>query len=248
MSDEQGRGVKVSRRSFIRGLGTGAAGAAVLGGGTALENLPEAEAASAAGAPAGPGPARFTLTINGQARPVQIEPRTTLLNALRNHLDLTGAKLVCDRGSCGACTVHVDGKPVYSCMMLAIDAAGKKITTVEGLGTPQKLDPVQAAFVENDALMCGFCTPGFVMSIRALLNRTPKPTLQQVKEACSGNLCRCGTYPRVFDAAMAAAGVSSSARRADADTNGHDTLDELTASALPSPSGGGAGGGVLSEI
>jgi aerobic-type carbon monoxide dehydrogenase small subunit (CoxS/CutS family) len=209
MSDEQGREFKVSRRSFIKGLGTGAAGAAVLGGGAVLER-DEAEAASSA--QAGPGPARFTLNINGQARQVQAEPRTTLLNVLRNNLDLTGAKLVCDRGSCGACTVHVDGKPVYSCMMLAIDAQGKKITTVEGLGTPERMDPVQEAFVDHDALMCGFCTPGLVMAVRALLNKNPHPTLEQVKEACSGNLCRCGTYPRVFDAAMAASGVSRARR------------------------------------
>jgi aerobic-type carbon monoxide dehydrogenase small subunit (CoxS/CutS family) len=210
MSDEQGRGVKVSRRSFIKGLGTGAAGAAVLGGGAALERAHEADAAGAThGGTMGPGTVRITLNINGQTRSAQVEPRTTLLNTLRNNLDLTGAKLVCDRGSCGACTVHVDGKPVYSCMMLAVDAQGKKITTVEGLGSPASMDPVQAAFVEHDALMCGFCTPGFVMAVRALLNRNPHPTLEQVKEACSGNLCRCGTYPRVFDAAMAASGTSS---------------------------------------
>jgi aerobic-type carbon monoxide dehydrogenase small subunit (CoxS/CutS family) len=155
---------------------------------------------------------RLTLRINGQAKPLQVEPRTTLLNALRNHANLTGAKLVCDRGSCGACTVMVEGKPVYSCMMLAVDAQGKAITTVEGLGTPEKMDPVQEAFVENDALMCGFCTPGLVMSVRALLNRNPNPTLEQVKEACCGNLCRCGTYPRVFDAALAAARTSSARR------------------------------------
>jgi len=226
MSDEQGRGVKVSRRSFIKGLGTGAAGAAVLGGGAALERVHEADAASALhGESLGPGPVRITLHINGQTRTTQVEPRTTLLNALRNNLDLTGAKLVCDRGSCGACTVHVDGKPVYSCMMLAVDAQGKQITTVEGLGTPESMDPVQAAFVEHDALMCGFCTPGLVMAVRALLNRNPRPTLEQVKEACSGNLCRCGTYPRVFEAALAASESSS----------------------LPSPSRGGAGGGVHKE-
>src|SRR5947208_9376250 len=207
MSDAQCCG-KVSRGSFITGLGTGAAGAAVLGGGAALERADEAGAAAAHGGSAGPGTVRLTLNINGQARTAQVEPRTTLLNTLRNNLDLTGAKLVCDRGSCGACTVHLDGKPVYSCMMLAIDAQGKKITTVEGLGTPESMDPVQAAFVEHDALMCGFCTPGLVMSVRALLNKNPHPTLEQVKEACAGNLCRCGTYPRVFDAAMAASGVS----------------------------------------
>jgi xanthine dehydrogenase YagT iron-sulfur-binding subunit len=206
MSDEQSRGIRVSRRSFMKGLGTGAAGAAVLGGGAVLERAHEADAAGAPRAGAlGPGPVRITLQINGKPQTAQVEPRTTLLNALRNNLDLTGAKLVCDRGSCGACTVHVDGKPVYSCMMLAIDAQGKKITTVEGIGTPEKMDPVQAAFVENDALMCGFCTPGLVMSVRALLNKTPKPTLEQVREACAGNLCRCGTYPRVFEAALAAA-------------------------------------------
>jgi xanthine dehydrogenase YagT iron-sulfur-binding subunit len=226
MSDEQGRGIRVSRRSFMKGLGSGAAGAAVLGGGAVLERAHEADAAgSAHGEAVGPGPVRISLNINGQAHTAQVEPRTTLLNTLRNNLDLTGAKLVCDRGSCGACTVHVDGKPVYSCMMLAIDAQGKKITTVEGLGSPESMDPVQAAFVEHDALMCGFCTPGLVMSVRALLNRNARPTPEQVKEACSGNLCRCGTYPRVFEAALTAAGSSS----------------------LPSPSRGGAGGGVRKE-
>jgi aerobic-type carbon monoxide dehydrogenase small subunit (CoxS/CutS family) len=212
MSDEQSRGTKVSRRLFIKGLGTGAAGAAALGADTALEQAPSAEAASASGAPLGPGPVRLTLRINGQAKQLQVEPRTTLLNTLRNHANLTGAKLVCDRGTCGACTVMVEGKPVYSCMMLAVDAQGKQITTVEGLGTPEKMDPVQEAFVDNDALMCGFCTPGLVMSVRALLNRNPNPTLEQVKEACCGNLCRCGTYPRVFEAALAAARTSSARR------------------------------------
>ena len=133
------------------------------------------------------------------------EPRHTLLDVLRNRLDLTGAKPICDRGSCGGCTVLVDGQPVYSCMMLAVDAVGKEITTIEGISDGQRLDPVQQAFVEHDALMCGFCTPGFVMSVKALLNRNPNPTLDDVKAAVSGNLCRCGTYPRVFEAALAAA-------------------------------------------
>jgi aerobic-type carbon monoxide dehydrogenase small subunit (CoxS/CutS family) len=136
---------------------------------------------------------------------VQVEPRTTLLNTLRNHLDLTGAKLVCDRGSCGACTVHVDGKPVYSCMMLAIDAQGKKITTVEGLAKGGRLTPVQQEMVNKDGYQCGYCTPGFVMSLTALLNENPNPTLDDVKMATSGNICRCGTYPRIFEAALAAA-------------------------------------------
>jgi xanthine dehydrogenase YagT iron-sulfur-binding subunit len=192
----------VSRRSFLQGMGTGLIGSALLGAGTGLEKPGEAAPASGA---VGPGLTKITLTVNGREQTVQAEPRTTLLNVLRNQLDLTGAKLVCDRGSCGACTVLMDGKPIYSCMMLALDAQGHKITTVEGLAKGERLDPVQAAFVEKDALMCGFCTPGFVLSVRALLNENPNPTLDQVKEACAGNLCRCGTYPRVFEAALAAA-------------------------------------------
>jgi aerobic-type carbon monoxide dehydrogenase small subunit (CoxS/CutS family) len=148
---------------------------------------------------------RVKLNINGQERSADVEPRTTLLNTLRDHLDLTGAKKICDRGSCGGCTVIADGKTVYSCSMLAVDAQNKKITTVEGLGTPEHMSPVQQAFVEHDALMCGFCTPGFVVSCTALLQKNPNPTLQQVKEACSGNICRCGTYPRIFEAALSAA-------------------------------------------
>jgi aerobic-type carbon monoxide dehydrogenase small subunit (CoxS/CutS family) len=193
---------RVSRRGFIKGVGTGLVGSALLGG--VADEAQQAEAA-ATSETMGPGPVPLTLNINGQDRKVTAEPRTTLLNVLRNDLDLTGTKLVCDRGSCGACTVMVDGKTAYSCMMLAVDAAGKKITTVEGLAPSGGLDPVQAAFVEKDALMCGFCTPGFVMSVRALLNKIKKPTLDEVKEACSGNICRCGTYPRVFEAALAAA-------------------------------------------
>jgi len=133
--------------------------------------------------------------------------KTTLLNALRNHLEpaVTGPKLVCDMGTCGACTVLLDGKPVYSCLVLAVDTAGKKITTVEGLGSPDKPNPVQTAFVEHDALMCGFCTPGFVTTISAYLKKNPNPSLAEVREACKGNFCRCGTYPKVFEAALAAA-------------------------------------------
>jgi aerobic-type carbon monoxide dehydrogenase small subunit (CoxS/CutS family) len=208
--EECREGTPVSRRTFLRGMGTGAIGSALLGGAQATQN--PADAAPANGAADASG-TRITLNINGANRTVEVEPRTTLVNVLRGvghrplppEQALTGAKVGCDRGSCGACTVLVDGKAVYSCMMLAIDAQGKKIKTVEGLAKGEKLDPVQAAFVEKDALMCGFCTPGFVVSIRALLDRNPNPTLEQVKEACAGNICRCGTYPRVFEAALAAA-------------------------------------------
>ena len=135
-----------------------------------------------------------------------MEPRTTLLSALRHHCDppLTGTKLVCDRGNCGACTVLLDGEPVVSCLVLAADAAGREIRTVEGLAAGDELTPLQEAFCEEDALMCGFCTPGFVMAITACLERNPAAGLEEVKAACAGNVCRCGTYPHIFNAAHAA--------------------------------------------
>jgi aerobic-type carbon monoxide dehydrogenase small subunit (CoxS/CutS family) len=148
---------------------------------------------------------RVTLHVNGKALTADVEPRTTLLNTLRDHLDLTGTKKVCDRASCGACTVLLDGRTAYSCVALAVEFQGKQITTVEGLGSPEQMSPVQQAFVDHDALMCGFCTPGLVVACTALLQKNPNPTLQQVQEACSGNICRCGTYPRVFEAALDAA-------------------------------------------
>ena len=142
----------------------------------------------------------------GKPAKLEIEPRVTLLRALREHLGLTGTKLVCDRGACGACTVHLDGKPVTSCMVLAIDARGHEVTTIEGLGTPSNMHPVQAAFVEADAQQCGFCTPGMVMSVAAALERNPAATVEEIKHATAGNTCRCGTYPHVFTAALKAAG------------------------------------------
>jgi aerobic-type carbon monoxide dehydrogenase small subunit (CoxS/CutS family) len=201
----------VSRRDFLRGLGGGIAATAVVATGVAVaEPTGAAPPPAQDGVPAArgrrlKGRVRVTLNVNGEERTADVEPRTTLLNTLRDHLDLTGAKKICDRGSCGGCTVMADGRPVYSCMMLAVDAQDRKITTVEGLGTPEKMHPVQAAFVEHDGLMCGFCTPGFVVSCVALIQHNPNPTLEDVKRACSGNVCRCGTYPRVFEAALAAA-------------------------------------------
>src|SRR5262249_32384743 len=153
----------------------------------------------------GPGKVKIKLNVNGVERALEIEPRTTLLAALRDSLGLTGAKPVCDRGACGACTVHLGGEPVCSCMLLALDARGKPITTIEGLEHKGQLAPIQQAFIEHDALQCGFCTPGMIMSCQALLHRTPDPTLDDVKAAVAGNLCRCGTYPKVFAATMAAA-------------------------------------------
>lgn len=192
-----------SRRKFLKGVGIAGAGAAI-----ADHIWTEAEAEEQqAKAKVMSGEGKIVLNVNGQQRTVQVEPRATLLNALRNHLEpaVTGPKLVCDMGTCGACTVLLDDKPVYACLVLAVDAANKKITTAEGLGTPEKPNAVQVAFVEQDALMCGFCTPGFVTTISAYLKKNPNPSLAEVREACKGNFCRCGTYPRVFEAALAAA-------------------------------------------
>ena len=193
-----------SRRRFLKGVGIAGAGAAVA---DKLWIEAEANEEQTNSPRVLAGTVTVALDVNGQKRTVQVEPRTTLLNTLRNHLDpaVTGPKLVCDMGTCGACTVLLDGKPVYSCLVLAVDATNKKITTVEGLGTPENPNAVQTAFVDSDALMCGFCTPGFVTTISAYLKKNANPTLAEVREACKGNFCRCGTYPRVFEAALAAA-------------------------------------------
>jgi xanthine dehydrogenase YagT iron-sulfur-binding subunit len=195
-----------SRRKFLKGVGVAGAGAALVDHIIAPDTTATTKKSIVAGQPVN-GSVDIVLDVNGARRNVNVEPRTTLLNALRNHLEpaVTGPKLVCDMGSCGACTVLMDGKNVYSCLVLAVDAVGKKLTTVEGFGTPEKMSAVQAAFVEHDGLMCGFCTPGFVTTISAFLKKNANPTLDEVREACKGNFCRCGTYPRVFEAALAAA-------------------------------------------
>jgi xanthine dehydrogenase YagT iron-sulfur-binding subunit len=142
----------------------------------------------------GPTKVPIQLMINGKASTVNVEPRVTLLEALRNELDITGAKRVCDRATCGACTMIVDGKPVYSCSVLAIEAQGKQITTVESLMQGDKLHPLQQAFIDNDGQQCGFCTPGFVVAAKAFLDKNPNPTSEQIQKGLGGNLCRCGTY------------------------------------------------------
>lgn len=153
----------------------------------------------------GPGTVPLALTVNGKKYAAAVEPRVTLLEALRGDLDLTGSKRVCDRATCGACTVIVDGKPVYSCSLLAIEAQGKAVTTVEGLMQGDKLHPVQQAFIDNDAQQCGFCTPGFVVACKAFLDKNPNPTPEQIERGLGGNLCRCGTYVGVRAAVMQAA-------------------------------------------
>jgi xanthine dehydrogenase YagT iron-sulfur-binding subunit len=193
--DEESPTPGFSRRSFLKTAGVGAAATTMVGVGARGE----------AAAVLGPDPVTLSLKVNGVARSVTVEPRVTLLDALRNHLDLTGAKQVCDRGACGGCTVLFDGEPVDSCLMLAADAEGHEITTVEGLGTPERMSPLQAAFVEKDAMQCGFCIPGFIVSGTALLAKTKNPTLDEIKDGLSGNLCRCGTYGRIFEAVETAA-------------------------------------------
>jgi xanthine dehydrogenase YagT iron-sulfur-binding subunit len=182
-----------SRRGFIRGVG--------IGSGALSTGLLEKEAEAAPAAVMGPGPVAITLNINGKPVNLTVEPRVTLLDAMRNYLDLTGAKRVCDRGTCGACTVLINGKSIYSCTTLAIDAQGKKIETIEGFPVD---NPVSAAFVKNDAQQCGYCTPGFVMAAHGFLREHPKPTEADVEHGLCGNLCRCGTYMGVRKAVVEA--------------------------------------------
>lgn len=192
----------LTRRGFLKGAGLAAAGAAIAESGIAAMAKESADSLNRA---IGPGMVPVTLRINGQTKKISIEPRTTLAEALRYHVDMTGTKIVCDRGSCSACTVWMDGTPELACMTLALDAQGKEITTIEGLAKGDELHPVQEEFIEHDAMQCGFCTPGMIMSCAALLERKKNPSLADVKTAVSGNLCRCGTYPKVFDATLAAA-------------------------------------------
>ena len=152
----------------------------------------------------GPHKTSITLNVNGRNQRVDVEPRRTLLDALRIDLGLTGAKQVCNMGNCGACTVLVDGTAVYSCLTLAVECEGKQITTIEGLSGDGGLHPLQQAFVQHDALQCGFCTPGQVMAAYALLQRTPHPTEAEVVEGMSGNLCRCGAYRGIIEAVLTA--------------------------------------------
>lgn len=153
----------------------------------------------------GPGATTVAFEVNGHRAEVHVPPQRTLLDALRDELGLTGAKKVCDEGSCGACTVLVDGRPVYSCLTLAVACEGRAVETVEGLARDGELHPVQQAFIAKDAFQCGFCTPGQVMSIVALLRAETAPTSDDVKRAVAGNLCRCGAYPNIVEAAIGAA-------------------------------------------
>lgn len=195
----------VSRRSFIQTLGVSAAAGTIA---READSSAGSERQQDADAPEvlGPDPIELTFRVNGQELRTTIEPATTLLDALRLHLDLTGSKEVCDRGSCGGCSILVDGRLIASCMMLAIDATDSEITTIEGLASGGQLDPIQESFIRHDALQCGFCTPGLIMASKALLNENPSPSLEEIKRGLAGNLCRCGTYTNVFNAVLDASG------------------------------------------
>jgi len=163
----------------------------------------------------GPGDVPVALTVNGKRVDLKIEPRVTLLDAIRNRADLTGSKRVCDRGTCGACTMIVDGRTVYACSTLAIEVQGKQIRTVDGLSTGTTLHPVQQAFCDVDALMCGFCTPGFVVATVAVLEKYPNATREQISKGLDGNICRCGTFVRIMEAALKARSPQSAVRNVE---------------------------------
>ena len=200
----------LTRRAFLKGVGIG--GGAIGAGLLAAEPTRPAAPAKTAGPTLGPGPVAIDLKVNGQTQTVRVEPRVTLLDVLRDRLDLTGTKKICDRGECGGCAVLLDGRPVYSCMMLALDARGRSITTIEGIAPKEGLHPLQQAFIDQDALQCGFCTPGFVIASKALLDRNPRPDRDQVRETLGGHICRCGAYPRIFEAVLSVGGRGRPAR------------------------------------
>jgi len=188
------------RRNFLK-----TAGMAPLAAGVAGAAVAEAQSGTTV---VGPGNVPIQLTVNGKRVNLNVEPRMTLLNALRNKADLTGNKRGCDRGVCGACTMIIDGRTAYSCSTLAIEVQGKQVRTVDGLANGATLHPVQQAFCDRDALMCGFCTPGFVMATVALIEKHPNPTPAQVKAGLDGNICRCGTFTRIMEAATNVKGVA----------------------------------------
>ena len=161
----------------------------------------------------GPGRVRITLTVNGSPRELNVEPRMTLLDALRQELNLTGTKRVCNSGACGACTVLLDNEAVYSCMTLAIACEGRSVETIEGLSDSEALHPIQEAFIEEDGYQCGFCTPGQIMAARSLLERNPAPAPDEIRQGMSGNLCRCGAYQKIFASVDRAARLMEKARR-----------------------------------
>jgi len=204
---EEKKGARFSRRSFLKSIGGGALGTAVVS--TGLIKTDDAAAYVPETVGVGRGKTAVALKVNGKTYRVQVEHRQTLAEVLRDELGLTGTKIGCDRGECGACTVIIDGRNMYSCSQLAVWMQGKDILTIEGLAKGDKLDPLQEAFIEHDGPQCGFCTSGQIMSGKAVLMKNPKPTEAQVRRGLSGNLCRCGNYNREVAAVLAAASKTS---------------------------------------
>jgi xanthine dehydrogenase YagT iron-sulfur-binding subunit len=205
--EDKKKGKGLSRRSFLKGLGGGAIGTAVIS--TGLVKSDQADAYSPEAAALTRGRSVVNLQVNGKNYRVEVEHRDTLAEVLRDQLGLTGTKIGCDRGECGACTVMINGRNMYSCSQLAVWMGGKEILTIEGLAKGDKLDPLQEAFIEHDGPQCGFCTSGQIMSGKALLMKNAKPTEAQARRALSGNLCRCGNYNREVAAVLAAATKAS---------------------------------------
>ncbi|MBA3460852.1 MAG: molybdopterin-dependent oxidoreductase [Deltaproteobacteria bacterium] len=225
-----------SRRAFMGGTAGGAAAVSLI-------TLSGKARAGANPRVMGPEPVKITMTVNGAPRTMKVEPRTTLVHALREELGLRGTKIGCDRGACGACTVHLDGEATLACTTLALEVGERPVTTIEGLAKGATLHPIQQAFIEQDAMQCGFCTPGMVMSCAALLAKNAKPDRAEIRNAVSGNLCRCGTYPKVFTAMMTASGQPATGWTLETRTTGN--------TAAPPPGSawvGIAGGQVMTQL
>jgi xanthine dehydrogenase YagT iron-sulfur-binding subunit len=202
LKEDKGKGknpLDISRRTFLKGVGTTAIATSITISPLSLPSITDAAP------PPAVREAWIQLNVNDKTHRLKVKSHWTLLDVLRKELGLTGTKKFCDRGSCGACTVVMDGKAVYACSRLAIEADNKKITTIEGLLRGGKLHPIQEAFLEHDGLQCGFCTSGQIMSVKALLDISPRPTQDEIKEGLSGNVCRCSAYPKILKSAMAAA-------------------------------------------
>ncbi|HEX2712543.1 MAG TPA: (2Fe-2S)-binding protein [Candidatus Acidoferrales bacterium] len=200
---------KISRREFLESTGIGLVIAGAVPSLVQVRPLRSASTAPAEAQPSGVPRTAIRLVVNGVERRIEVEDRWTLVEVLRDHLGLTGTKIGCDRGECGACTVLLEGRPIYSCSYLAVWADGRAIQTVEGLAQGDRLHPLQQAFIDHDGPQCGFCTPGQLMSARALLERTPHPTSDEVRAALVGNICRCSNYNRYVEAVLAAAAAGS---------------------------------------
>lgn len=202
-----------SRRDFLKGVGGGAIGATV--GGVLLHGNAEAAPGSEAVEPLEPVESKtVSLTVNGTRFSLRVKPRETLLSVLRDRLELTGSKRTCDRGECGSCTVLLDGRPVYACMLLAARLDGRSVRTVEGLASEGRLHPLQQAFIDKDGYQCGYCTPGFLMAAAALLEENPSPSADEIRAGLAGNICRCGNYQKIFEAVASVAGKPPKPSRA----------------------------------